>query len=63
MSNTIAYNCDCMEFMAKCEDNAFDLAIVDPPYNLKPTSVRGAGKLRNRLLNVSDMSWDCAPPP
>lgn len=25
---------DCMEYMAGCEDNAFDLAIVDPPYNV-----------------------------
>ena len=23
---------DCMEYMKGCEDNAFDLAIVDPPY-------------------------------
>lgn len=27
-----AYNRDCMEMMAEMEDNAFDLAIVDPPY-------------------------------
>jgi site-specific DNA-methyltransferase (adenine-specific) len=26
------YNMDCMEYMATLEDNAFDLAIVDPPY-------------------------------
>ena len=23
---------DCMEYLATCEDNAFELAIVDPPY-------------------------------
>ena len=28
------YNCDCMEYMAKCDDNQFDLAIVDPPYGI-----------------------------
>lgn len=28
----IAYNVDCMEYMAKLPDNAFDLAVVDPPY-------------------------------
>ena len=28
------FNCDCMEYMAKCEDNQFDLAIVDPPYGI-----------------------------
>jgi site-specific DNA-methyltransferase (adenine-specific) len=26
------FNIDCMEYMKGCEDNAFDLAIVDPPY-------------------------------
>ena len=25
-------NTDCMEYMRDLEDNAFDLAIVDPPY-------------------------------
>lgn len=29
------YNMDCMEYMAKLPDNAFDLAIVDPPYGIK----------------------------
>lgn len=27
-------NCDCMQYMRSLEDNAFDLAIVDPPYGL-----------------------------
>ncbi len=27
-------NCDCMEYMKSCEDNAFDLACVDPPYGI-----------------------------
>ena len=27
-------NMDCMEYMAKQPDNAFDLAIVDPPYGI-----------------------------
>ena len=25
---------DCMDYMKTCEDNAFDLAIVDPPYGI-----------------------------
>jgi len=37
-------NCDCMEFMKGCEDNAFDLAIVDPPYNVGASD----GKFGNR---------------
>ena len=28
----IAYNMDCMEYMRDLPDNAFDLAVVDPPY-------------------------------
>lgn len=28
----IAYNIDCMEYMHTLPDNAFDLAVVDPPY-------------------------------
>lgn len=32
MSKIELLNCDCMEYMATCPDNAFDLAIVDPPY-------------------------------
>ena len=27
-------NTDCMEYMATQPDNAFDLAIVDPPYGI-----------------------------
>ena len=32
MSESIALNVDCMEYMATLPDKAFDLAIVDPPY-------------------------------
>lgn len=32
MAESIALNMDCMEYMATLPDNAFDLAIVDPPY-------------------------------
>ena len=28
------HNIDCMEYLATLEDNAFDLAIVDPPYGI-----------------------------
>lgn len=27
-------NIDCMEYMATCEDNAFDLIVTDPPYGV-----------------------------
>lgn len=83
---TVAYNIDCMEFMRTLPDNAFDLAVVDPPYGInadkfgngdglagrgKSVSVKlrkerlnhGCGKLRGRVLNSSDCSWDSTPPP
>ena len=31
----IAYNIDCMEYMRTLPDNAFDLAVVDPPYGIE----------------------------
>jgi site-specific DNA-methyltransferase (adenine-specific) len=76
-----------MEAMKQFPDNAFDLAVVDPPYGigadnfkngagaskdggkLYSTAVKmknrlntGSGKLKNRLLNQSDCSWDSEPP-
>jgi len=37
-------NIDCMEYMATCEDKAFDLAIVDPPYGKNIASKSNTGK-------------------
>ena len=42
---------DCMEYMAQCEDNAFDLAIVDPPYGI------GEGASRNNTGDRSTVKW------
>jgi len=33
-SNIELHNIDCLPFMKECEDNHFDLAIVDPPYGI-----------------------------
>ncbi len=33
-------NIDCMEYMKGLDDNAFDLAIVDPPYGIKEDAHR-----------------------
>ena len=35
IKNCTLYNMDCMEYMKSLPDNAFDLAIVDPPYGLE----------------------------
>ena len=32
MATSLTYNIDCMEYMKTLPDNAFDLAVVDPPY-------------------------------
>ena len=53
-----------MDLMARYEDNHFDLAIVDPPYELGTVGAyRGAGKLAKRALNTDTkiQQWDKAP--
>tara|TARA_R100000773_G_scaffold18445_1_gene16722 strand:- start:25672 stop:26307 length:636 start_codon:yes stop_codon:yes gene_type:complete len=56
------YNCDCMTAMKDMEDNQFDLAIVDPPYELPKRSGQGAGKLQNRKIQeMHKLGWDIAP--
>ena len=37
-------NCDCMEYMAGLEDNAFELAVVDPPYGINVNVSMGRRK-------------------
>ena len=45
MSEIELYNVDCMNYLATCEDNAFELAIVDPPYGLNIANMNmGVGK-------------------
>jgi site-specific DNA-methyltransferase (adenine-specific) len=43
-------NCDCMEYMATLPDKAFDLAVVDPPYENKDAIgiSNGKGHAANR---------------
>lgn len=52
--------------MREMEDNQYDLAIVDPPYEIKTSNpFQGAGVLRNRILKTDNKikEWDKAPPP
>ena len=39
-----------MDYMAQCEDNAFDLAIVDPPY--------GIGESKKKRENTKSKKWN-----
>lgn len=32
MPESVVYNCDCLEYLGTLPDNAFELAVVDPPY-------------------------------
>jgi len=55
-------NMDCMDYMRDLPDNAFDLAIVDPPYGInrggkpKSTSKHGGHK------GYEQKDWDVSPP-
>lgn len=57
-----------MEHLRSLPDNAFDLAIVDPPYQIADNPARHggnrAGKLKGRVLNQNAKKfkqWDIAP--
>ncbi len=50
---------DCMEYMSKCKDNAFDLAIVDPPYGIGISKKKSHGKRKGKLLTeYKPKQWD-----
>ena len=54
------HNIDCMEYLATLEDNAFQLAIVDPPYGAVEVMKSGgenAKDIRNQMKK-----WDVRPP-
>jgi site-specific DNA-methyltransferase (adenine-specific) len=61
-------NEDNMELMARYPDKHFELAIVDPPYNIGGDSlhsnrkIKNAGKLKNRAINKFDTKWDNVAP-
>ncbi len=52
-----------MDYMANCEDNFFDLAIVDPPYGIGED---GGNKKRNRgynrIVKHKKKKWDNSTP-
>lgn len=55
-------NMDCMDYMRGLPDNAFDLAIVDPPYGIGES---GGNESRNRVASNSYVrkEWDSEAPP
>lgn len=46
-------NCDCMEYMRTLPDNAFDLAICDPPYGGgNDVELNGGGQVRGNIRPI-----------
>lgn len=48
MAEQLAFNMDCMDAMRDMPDNAFDLAIVDPPYGINITGSQTVNVERER---------------
>lgn len=53
------YKGDCMEYLRTLPDNAFDLAIVDPPYGIDIGNGLGTGKKTCKM----HQSWQFNTPP
>mgnify|MGYP003628518043 FL=1 len=60
------HNIDCMEYLATLDDNAFELAIVDPPYGIgasRPSKKNGyvvkkCGIRKVPVSNYAHKKWD-----
>jgi site-specific DNA-methyltransferase (adenine-specific) len=59
-SNISIYQMDCLEAMKEMEDNAFDLAIVDPPYGINVNMNMGVRKGEKR--KHKSKGWDNETP-
>ena len=54
---------DCMDYMRECEDNAFDLAIVDPPYGIAEDGYRENNRSKLAIsTNYHKALWDQKKP-
>ena len=62
------HNTDCMEYLATLDDNAFDLAIVDPPYGIGEDGRKGIRTSPSRPNSYKRepkykaKGWDNKPP-
>ena len=54
------HNIDCMEYLATCEDNAFELAIVDPPYGISMARAKTIGRRKSDKIHTTykRKNWD-----
>lgn len=53
-------NCDCMDYMATLPDNAFELAIVDPPYGIGASN--RINKTKKSVIQYKPKNWDNKTP-
>ena len=60
------HNVDCLPFMKQCEDNQFDLAIVDPPYGINFGEFNRTNKASNgeryKANKYKNSNWDDSIP-
>lgn len=56
------YNCDNMELMKTFKDNAFDIAIVDPPYGIGSWSSGTGANTITKEQEVDIRLWDAQSP-
>lgn len=57
----IAYNADCLAAMREMPDNAFALAVCDPPYGININNNMGRSK-GDKKSDYKKVTWDSAPP-
>ena len=60
----ICHLADCMQFMRGLPDNAFELAICDPPYGIHDKLMNGAGHMKNspQRERYKEKQWDKETP-
>ena len=72
MSESLVYNADCLAAMREMPDNAYDLAVVDPPYGIGIQSMsfcKGGPRIDNRKSRAVRRDyrwtdeWDVKPSP
>ena len=52
------YNCDCLEYIKKIEDNSIDLILTDPPYNIAKYSTGNIALPGRSEINNDLETWD-----
>lgn len=65
LDNITLYNADCMDIMQEMPDNAFDLAIVDPPYGIGEANIlknKTRGKITKSKRYKVFSGKDAEPP-